>query len=288
MKQSWIGLPVESYKAGVAYYGASDAVNGFFRVVGTYGHPNQFALILCLMLSLIIPNMFMAKWSKYVVGLIVSIPIIILSQSRSGWISLFSVVILTLFMYKAKILKIINKIGAIRFYLVMILTILGTSVVLFPRLIASYNAFSQSAGATLRIEMQKEALSAIKINPLAGYGIGTNEPILLSLFPNGYVYTFPAPIHMFYLQMALESGLVGLFAFLFPFLYILRCIINMYTQHSQKITLATKNNVFVFLAGFCAFGTYYLFQPHQGYIEFPLIGIILGFGTLFIYNLDYK
>lgn len=288
LKQSWVGLPVESYKAGTAFYGAPDAINGFFRVVGTFGHPNQFALIMCLIVSLIIPHVFKPTNSKYIFGLVMSLPIIIFTQSRSGWVALFFIAILTISAYKNEITKLISYVGIIRFYITITLVVLGTSAILFPRLIASYNTFSDNAGATLRLEMQKEALVAFKMSPLVGYGVGTNEPTLLKLFPKGYVYTFPAPIHMFYIQMILESGLVGLFAFTFPFLYIFKYVINLYLLRKKNKMSLNKEYIYIFIAGSVAAGVYYLFQPHQGFIDFPYLGLILGFGLLNIYNLRYK
>lgn len=288
LKQSWVGLPIESYKAGAAYSGAPDAVNGFFRVVGTFGHPNQFALIMCLMVSIIIPYVFTLKNSKYVFGLVMSLPIIIFTQSRSGWVALLFIVAITVITFRNDIAKLVLKIGAARLYTTVALLILGTSAILFPRLIVSYNTFSDNAGATLRLEMQKEALVAFKMSPLVGYGVGTNEPTLLKLFPRGYVYTFPAPIHMFYVQMVLESGLVGIFAFTFPFLYIFRHILKKLLAHKRTWELINKEYMYIFITGVIAAGTYYLFQPHQGFIDFPYIGIILGFGLLNIYNLKYK
>jgi O-antigen ligase len=124
------------------------------------------------------------------------IPIIILTQSRSGWVALFFTGIFGFVTFRKEIKKIIAKFGVHRLYVLLILVVFGTSIVFFPRIIASFNSFTENAGVPLRFEMQKEALTAIAKRPLTGYGIGTNEPVLLDLFPKGYVYSFPAPVHI--------------------------------------------------------------------------------------------
>ena len=281
LKQSWIGLPVESFRWGEVFYGASDAVNGAFRVLGTFGQPNQFALIMTLMLSIIIPYAISSKKLFYVVSMVLCVPIIVLTQSRSAWLSLLLVIIFGLSTNIKKIRKMVTKIGISRIYALLILIIAGTSIVFIPRLLASINSFSENAGFPLRQEMQKEAVAAIVMKPLSGYGIGTNETVLLSLYPKGYVYSFPAPVHIFYLQFLLECGFIGLLAFLFPFLYTIRCIISRHWQKRIKI----GDFAFIFVSGCITAGVYYLFQPHQGSIEFPYLGIILGFGMLSIQNI---
>ena len=39
--------------------------------------------------------------------------------------------------------------------------------------------------------MFSEAVEAIALNPYVGYGVGTNEYVLMSLFPSGIISFFP-------------------------------------------------------------------------------------------------
>jgi O-antigen ligase len=285
VKQSSIGIPVESFKINSIYYGAPDAVHNLFRVAGTFGQPNQMSLILVAMIAIILPTAVRRRDPLYVLGVIIAVAVIILTQSRSGWIALISVLICTHIFYKNEIRKLVFFLGARRVYFFISIALLTTSVALVTRITASLNAFYEGAGAPLRVEMVKEAAQAISQRPLAGYGAGTNEPVLLNFFPRGYIYSFPAPVHIAYVQLILESGVVGFLAFLFPMFFITRCIINQYLLAAKGLLKKIKDFIFITVAGFLTFGLFYLFQPHQGYLEFPYLGIILGYGIICIQDI---
>jgi len=85
---------------------------------------------------------------------------------------------------------------------------------------------------------------------------------------------------MAYAQLILEVGFVGFCAFIFSFIYLIRYVINIYLLRKYKNT--DKEYVFTLIAGILTFGLFYLFQPHQGYVEFPYLGIILAYGMVFI------
>lgn len=128
--------------------------------------------------------------------------------------------------------------------------------------------------------MLKEASVAFSVNPWIGYGVGTNEPVVFKLFPNGYIYYFPAPIHNAYAQILLESGIVGLISFILPFIFILRQLINKQLFADKRQRESNKDFFFITLAGSLSFALYYLFQPHEGFREFYYLGIILGYGMI--------
>ena len=280
VKQSWAGLPIESFIVETIYYGSPDAVHSYFRVAGTFGHPNQLALILCAMLVLILPQVIGERKPVYILGSFITVLVILLTQSRSGWLALFVVILLTTIIYRNELLKPVSKLAIRRIAVSITLVIAVTLAVAVPRIVASFNAFYQNAGFPLRIEMAKEAILAIAQNPWLGYGMGTNEPVLFRLFPMGYIYSFPAPIHMAYLQMILESGILGFLFFMFPFVYIIRCIINRFLLYGAKKIARAKNYIFITLAGISAFGSFYLFLPYEGFREFAYLGIIFGYGMI--------
>ncbi len=286
LKQAPMGLPIESFRYASVYYGAPDAVSSLFRVAGTFGGPNQLSIILATMLVLVIPTISNNRKSLYMIIGILGCAAIILTQSRSGWIALAAVIAAVFIMYKKEFSKLVSYFGPRRIYISIILVILATSISLISRIVVSLNSFYEGAGALLRTEMIKEAGLAFLQSPWVGFGIGTNEHILLKLFPNGYVHSFPAPVHIAYAQLLLESGVLGLVSFIFPFFYTLRCIINQYLRLGFKKMNRIKNAVFISITGIAVFGLFYLFQPHQGYLEFPYIGLILGYGILCI--LDAK
>lgn len=281
-KQSWWGIPIENARYSGVYFGAPDALSLFFRVIGTFAHSNQLALIMTSLLVVILPKALLQKKPLYIATSLIVIGVILLTLSRSGWISLASVLLLVALFYKQELGKFVRFIGLKRLLFSIILIISLTSIVVVPRAIRSLNAFDQGAGVSLRSEMFKEGLQTFTLNPWVGYGIGTNEPILLRYFPSGYVFSFPAPIHMAYIQMLLESGIIGLISFVFPFLFVIRKIIYNLLIYKTKIPSKIKDFMFITLGGILSFALYYLFQPHEGFREFYYLGIFLGYGLICI------
>lgn len=280
VKQSWVGLPIESARDTSVFFGAPDAVQSFFRVAGSFGQSNQFSLILIIMLVLILPTVLRKKQIGYILGSLVGIATVLLTQSRSGWIALLAVIIITIVTFKREIQKLISLLGTRRVVITTILIGITTSFVVISRLVASLNSFSEGAGFPLRVEMFKEASVAIYQNPWVGYGIGTNQPVLLKLFPSGYNYSFPAPVHIGYIQLILESGILGMILFIFPFIYIVRCIINEYVIRKRVKDKEVVNYIYIVLSGIITFALFYVFQPYEGYREFCYLGIILGYGMI--------
>lgn len=277
-KQSWAGLPIENAQYIGAYFGAPDAAPLFVRVLGTFAHSNQLSLILVVLLVILIPDMLKLKSVSYLIISALTATVVLLSQSRSGWMALFIVFTLAILNFKEDTKKLIIKIGLRRVIYLVGFILVVSSIVVIPRLNRSVYAFGEGGAVPLRKEMMKEAMEAIQLSPWVGYGVATNEKVLLNLFPVGYVYLFPAPVHLAYVQMLLESGLIGLIAFIIPFLYLFRSI------HARKKGLDKISDFielrFFFYAGSLAFAIYYFFQPHEGFREFYYLGIILGCGTI--------
>jgi O-antigen ligase len=209
---------------------------------------------------------------------------IFLTQSRSSWTALFIIAIFTLIFYKRKFTNLIKFIGIRRVIIYTILLIMSTSFVIIPRTLRSLNVLKQGGSYPLRVEMIKEAKQAITLNPWVGYGIGTNEITLFRLFPRGYNFSFPAPVHDAYFQIALESGIFGLFFLLFPFIYLFRkIVINMLSQKN-----ISKDLSFIAISGICSFLIFYIFLPHEGIREFAYLGIILGYAMIAVYQYNLK
>jgi O-antigen ligase len=121
-------------------------------------------------------------------------------------------------------------------------------------------------------------VQAIAANPLVGYGVGTNEYVLHRLFPNGVMTVFPAVVHLGYLQLWLEVGLLGLAVFLTPMIFLLRyCLMPRgHAELPQYFRIGLINGVVVALV-------FWLLLPHIGIIEFPFLGIPLGLGSFWYY-----
>ena len=142
----------------------------------------------------------------------------------------------------------------------------------------SFNLFYEGAGVPIRVKMLQEAGQAFVLSPWIGYGVGTNEYVLFSLFPDGVMSVFPSAVHMGFVQILLEVGVLGLLLFLTPFIFILRSLLL--TKIALLVNSSRIDLRFSFVAGVLVILLYYLFQPHVGIVEFPYLGVILGLGII--------
>lgn len=274
--QGSIGISMEMVSGGAFYTGA-DENNSLTRSSGISLYHNQFALISLVSGSVLLPWILEKKSWLRQGGLLLILLSILFSQSRSIWLITFFVIIFARSQFRDKIKKIARLYSGINFRLYLIGTFIFVlaSFIFIPRFLQSANIFASGGGIQIRVKMISEGLSALSENLLIGYGVGTNEHVLYNMFPNGTMSVFPAAIHFAYLQLLLEIGLIGGILFLAPIVVIFRKCINTFLKTSK-----VDNYTFTFFSGLSVFMLYYLFQPHVGIIEFPFLGLILGFGLI--------
>lgn len=256
---------------------------GFIRPSGSFLHPNQFAWFLVIM------NLFLLFFSKplgitnrfreffYLIFGVSLIPILF-SQSRTVWFILFLFLMQVLvldfrsYLRRVKVLFKKNKLAAPFRFLLLMIIILISSAFLFSRVYATVFTLADGSGL-IRIKMLAEAAQSSTNSLLFGHGAKMALYAVFEYFPDGYVLYFPYVVHNAYLQLILEFGLVGLIFFFLPILFIwldFRRRIN-----SERIISIHKSYMFTvfFISGLLV---YYLFQPHGGRLELPLLGIFLA------------
>ena len=278
LKQSSVGLPIEFTRIASFFATGLDEINTLFRVSGTFLFHNQLALIMLAMITVLAPYALRKKNLLYLFGCLLGLIVIVLTQGRSIWIATAIVATAFIRVYRKDVGQLVEIVGIRRLLLLGIGTFVGLAYIVIPRILLSFNAFYEGAGIPLRVKMIKEALEAFQLSPWIGYGVGTNEHVLFSLFPNGVMAVFPSAVHAAFVQLALEVGILGLGLFLIPFIYILRLLLTKTTL--RKMPKERKDYLFSFIAGTFVFFLYYLFQPHVGIVEFPYLGLILGFGMI--------
>lgn len=284
MKQSSVGLPIE-YVRGTFFAMGLDENNALYRVSGTLLFSNQLAFVLALLLTIILPFGFKTKNVFILLIGVLSIITVVLTQSRSIWLALCLLSFFSYAVYIKDATWLFRLIDRKRLFVYGLILFIGLSIIIIPRIILSANAGYEGAGIPVRIKMIAEGLEALSQSPWFGYGIGTNEYVLFKLFPNGVMSTFPAAVHQAFVQILLEVGIIGVLLFVLPFIYILRLIL---VQILPPVHKTATSYSLTFLAGMCVCFIYYLFQPHVGIVEFPFIGIILGFGLIDVYLKYFK
>lgn len=283
IQQRSIGSAYEfSFYLSMLFTGLDDA-NTFFRVLGTLMYHNQLAFVLGIFFALFfVAGLFASKrflQKIYFTSTFLSLIGIVLTQSRSVWIALPIVFTLVLFLVPRRfdLYKKLYQMGnRYLLYLVYVFLLL----IIVPRFVNSFNSTEWGSGIAIRKEMIREGLGVLQFSPFIGYGVGTNEHILFSNYPLGVMSVFPAAIHMAYVQLLLEVGIIGFIALMFPFFYILRTIVNkkIYNQYSLS-----------YLCGIVVVAVYYLFQPHVFILEAQYLGIVFGIGLIsLIYEKNKK
>lgn len=279
-RQSSLGIPIEAVEK-LQLPQALD-LPSFYRATGTYGVSIQLALITLIYLVIIIPQTMVKKKLLYLISAIAACVILILSQSRTGWVGATFTIILALKFYSKKVkLLVLNSYRKIFVYLMVAVSVL--SFVFIPRILSSLNTGYEGGGLPLRQKMIKEGIEAFSLSPILGYGAGTNESVLYSLFPDGVINTFPLPVLEGHLQLLLEFGILGTFFLFLPFYLTTRKIVNAMIK-DKGFFIENKSFIISFLTGMVLINLHYLFQSHDGVIEFGLLGLVLGVGMIAGYS----
>jgi O-antigen ligase len=241
----------------------------FARPTGSFDHANQFGFM--LLLSIFALLYLAPKQTTLMRAILASgFVLAILSQSRTIWIIGLLLCVPLYRTYGQYLRQTLKPLLNTRTLILLLGVISGIcALVVIPRLGTTQYAFSDGSGS-IRIQMIQEGILAFLQKPWNGYGIDTNIAVMIEQFPMGYIHQFPFDIHMAYLQLALEAGIVAMLAFFFPFLFLLRQTI----KRPLSKQLSTKN-----LLVRCCIVTillYYCLQPHGGKHELLLLGYIIG------------
>lgn len=199
---------------------------------------------------------------------------IILTQSRTIWISLLAVLLFLLTTHAINIQSIYRLLSVKTRIVTSFVAAISILLIILPRLQVAGLSFTEDGGGTLRLKMLSEGWQILQQVPWTGFGVGTNVRIFLDLIPNGYIYRFPANPHIAYMQLALESGIPATLSFLFPIGLIVTCLSlrRHKSQLRKHIRLSIVCCIIVVLL-------FFLVQPVYGRREFMYLAIILGLAT---------
>jgi|GEM_PF-1343868 len=255
-----------------------DENNAVFRVMGTFMFPNQLSFITALLSAAVLPYGLERKSLFHVGAGLLGLFIVLLTQTRSILIGIAIMCIVCAIAYRRNLQEILQKFGTRRMLFYIMAAFVLSAFGIIPRIILSANAGYPGAGLAIRVRMVNEAVEAIAGSPLIGYGVATNEYVLYQLFPNGVMTVFPAVVHLGYLQLWMEVGVLGVIVFLLPMLWLFRY---------SAVTSATKGLPsyyrYAFMNGLVIALIFWLLLPHIGIIEFPFLGIVLGLGSFWYY-----
>ncbi|MDP2649448.1 MAG: O-antigen ligase family protein [bacterium] len=192
----------------------------WFRPPGSLSHPNDLAnFLLPLTVLFFLIGYLRKKIPKNfaIFGFTLGIFGLILTLSRSSWLILFFILIISVFVFEKKYhLQFNSKYKKMIVFIVLILIPIFF-LFAFPRIGKSLDTFSEGGSGLSRIELIQESVNLSFRYPLFGVGYRMSVLGMFLENPKGEMYYFPTPVHNIYLQMTNELGIlptVSFFSFL--------------------------------------------------------------------------
>ncbi len=239
------------------------------RVYSTFENPNNYAEYIVLMFPLAFAfcTMVENKYLKLLTFAMLIFPVgaLLMTYSRSGWVSFALAVTVFLFFYNKKLLPLLFVFGVL-------------AIPLLPQTI--YNRIltigsTRDSSNMYRIYIWEAVLKVIKDNWLVGLGLGPGN-----FRPDYLTYAVrrasPAPhSHMLYLELWVELGLMGILGYLTYYITTIRNAVIRIKNSSSAIRMTLIAGVSA-LAGiaFVCTAEYIWFYPRVMFSFFIVAGIL--------------
>lgn len=266
LPNKWLGI-AEKDPANLGVSVVQTLLRRYLRAYGTYPHPNILSfhiftsLVLCIYLyNKIWEKAYLLKDFLKLLSIIIAFIILsfglLFTFSRAGFIC-FWITILILSILSIKKIKQL-RFPVYKFVIVFLICFIVFSY-FFKELIISRSEFK----APQRINLIKEALNIIKLNPLIGIGIGNYGVYSRKIFDLKRAGYDMQPVHNIFLLIASEIGILGIiilgfFIFLilfktyrkFPFMigFLIPLILWMNVDHFFYTIYSTLNLVLLITA----------------------------------------
>jgi hypothetical protein len=278
--QGPIGFPFEN-SMGFMFYQGIDENNAFYRVDGTFSYSNELAIIMVMLLTVLLESISLRSLVWQLPLWLATSVTLVLSQSRAAFVA-FLVVSLFIIYSNWKIIRAyFNRYLSRRSVLFMLMLLLLTAPFFVPRLLLSPYFFTTDSSLTMRVNMISEAGQLLASQPPFGTGPGTNEYLLIHGIHKSVIREFVATVHNGFVSLLLEVGIIGFIIFVLPILLMLLKTLSLLIMKRGKVS--DYSHLGVFALGIVVWVMYYLVHPHVGIVEYPFIGIVVGYG---LYGLE--
>lgn len=226
-----------------------------YRATGAFQHPNMLGAYLTIAIPLSLALLF-AKWKKmrqrifFTVATGLLVWTLFLTFSRGAWMGL---AIGLLFYIVIIIGRRVNP--WIRSALIALSIVIGSLTVMHALELKNQLSVVKSDVATAqwRLDMWRECVLLVKARPFFGHGLNTFMPVMenhLISTQNPLAVGYSASYaHNCYLQMAVETGVLGLSAFLaIIFIFYRRVLSSLPTaQDARLLTVGLLSGLLAFL-----------------------------------------
>ena len=199
---------IQGVEVNASYVDLSLNVNMPGRIYSFYENSNAYAELLLLLIPVAIALLFGARRKRYrFIGLAAAglgCIAIIMTYSRSSWVGLAAAAMVFVFLWNRKLLPACVVVG------LACIPLLPASIL--NRILTIFNPNDSSTSS--RIPLYEAALRMLRQSPVEGAGLGT-AAVKHAIKDYGFYYG-AAPYthaHNVYLQIWLETGLLGITAF---------------------------------------------------------------------------
>jgi len=249
------------------------------RAPGVFGHPNDYAIFLNINLSIalalsIILNNKKDKILYFIIFLILAISLVP-TFTKGAYISFFIIVILTGILSIRVTKSFLPLIGMLLIIAFISAFAFGaySDTLLFR--ITHHDSF------IWRINLWKGLINKIIEHPIKGYGFMSSFKIAQSLLP----VNIPLSTHNLYLRILIETGIIGLVAFLLGYFAIARYMLSVLVKSKNEFTKALA------MGGIVAFISLFFNSFTENCFFTPMINFYFWFYfsfTICFYRLELK
>ncbi len=264
--------------------GVAKLSNGFIRAYGTFAHPNQLGAFLFVACATATYLFITGSKNKmrifYGICIFLLVDALILTFSRNAYVSLTAVIII---LVSLMVPLVTNKIS--RDTKRVVLNLAGifaiTLLVAYATLLPYINSRITISDQVQRINFDTAGLKIFLKHPIFGVGIGQMVQQTYNELGRTAQRYLAQPPHNFYIDVAVEMGMIGLLLYLFLFSSLIN---GLWQNLSQKQTENEhkKGDSILFFSIFIGilismlFDHFFYTQEQTQLLLWSIIGIIIG------------
>lgn len=159
---------------------------------------------------------------------------VVLTQSRTAWLVFLCLSLYWLVSYKREILRLSNRI--VIFYFVLFI-VLSVTLPLIKELLVKKSTISildRASSGHERIQIWQQAIEAIKLKPLSGYGWNQSSFAQFDTIQNGFIKHYLTSFHNIVLDILVWCGIpLGMFIIVFVSYLLIKFLI--YSSSSAQV-----------------------------------------------------
>ena len=253
------------------------------RMTGTFSNPNFYATYLVLFLPLIVASGFIFSSAIRRLGIVILSLLmtinLVLSGSRTAWLSLVVTLSIFLFLALSSYPKRKIKILILSLYLgVVVITFISLIFLLQPSRVFSFFRLSQDTSLASRLRIWGATLRIIRDHPWTGTGPGTFQRVMPLYLPES-PRDWHSHAHNLYLHLGGEMGLPGAILFIWFFITAFRQIRQIY------LSVQNPESRLLIIGGIAGLGGFFMHTITEVLINNAQLGIMFWIMLAIIFSI---